>query len=187
MNRKLLGIFAAVALFGACNQPAPKETAKEDILKAHIDTAVMPGDDFFAYANGTWLKHNPIPADETTYGIGELVQNELYAKLLKINEDALKKGEKSGPGQQIGDFWYSAMDSASIEKNGIEPLRDELNKIAAIKTPADVMAQTAHMHRFGANVFFNEGVSQDARHGEDLNRAAEVYAGFPQMPFNLVA
>ena len=112
------------------------------------------------------MKRNSIPADETAYGIGELVEKELRNKLLKINEEALKRGDKTGPGQQIGDFWYSAMDTASIEKNGIEPLRPELDKIAAIKTKEDVLTVAAHMHTYGANVFFDEGVSQDPKHSD---------------------
>ena len=131
-----------------------------------MDTTIRPNDDFFAYANGGWIKRNPIPADETGYGIGELVEKELRNKLLKINEDALKRGDKTGPGQQIGDFWYSAMDTVSIEKNGIEPLRPELDKIAAIKTKEDVLTVAAHMHTYGANVFFDEGVSQDPKHSD---------------------
>ena len=131
-----------------------------------MDTTIRPNDDFFAYANGGWMKRNSIPADETAYGIGELVEKELRNKLLKINEEALKRGDKTGPGQQIGDFWYSAMDTASIEKNGIEPLRPELDKIAAIKTKEDVLTVAAHMHTYGANVFFDEGVSQDPKHSD---------------------
>lgn len=162
MTKKMLGVFALAAMTAACNQPV-KEAAKEDILGAHRDTTVLPNDDFFAYANGGWMKNNPIPGDETTWGVGELVQKELYEKLRHINEEAEQKAEKSGSGQQIGDFWHSAMDSAAIEKNGIEPLRAELDKIAAIKTPADVMNQTAQMHTYGIGVFFGEGVSQDAK------------------------
>ena len=163
-NSKFTGLLAAASLLAACNQPAPP--AKEDILHAHLDTTISPRDDFFGYANNGWIKNNPIPGDETAWGIGELVQKELYVRLQKINEDALKKGDKTGPGQRIGDFWYSAMDTVSIEKNGIEPLRAELNRIAEMKTREDVMTVAAHMHTFGANVFFDEGVTQDPKHSD---------------------
>jgi putative endopeptidase len=168
INRQLIAAIAAIAIASVltgCNQPAATNT-KTDILVADIDTTVRPNDDFFAYANGGWIKQNPIPADETAFGIGELVEKELRNKLLKINEDALKKGDKSGPGQQIADFWYSAMDTVSIEKNGIEPLRTELDGISAMKTKDDVMARAAHMHTYGANVFFDEGVTQDPKHSD---------------------
>ena len=166
MHNKLISILAALSFFTACNSPAPKEAAKQDIIRTDMDTTVKPNDDFFAYANGGWMKHNPIPGDETTWGIGELVQKELYVKLQKINEDALKRADKSGSGQQIGDFWFSAMDTNTIEKNGVEPLRAELSKIAEMKTKEDVLTQAAHMHSYGANVFFDEGVSQDPKHSD---------------------
>lgn len=166
MNNRFWSVIAAMAFISACSQPVPKETVKADILRSDMDTTVRPNDDFFAYANGGWLNANKIPADETSWGIGELVQKELYAKLLKINEDAVKKGDKTGSGQQIGDFWYSAMDTTDIEKNGIMPLRPELDMIAALKTKEDVLKQAAHMHTFGANVFFDEGVSQDPKHSD---------------------
>jgi putative endopeptidase len=168
MNKKFIGVIAAASLLAACNQSATKDNdaKKEDIIRAHMDTTVSPGADFFAYANGGWIKNNQIPADESSYGIGELVEKELRVKLLTINEEAAKKAEKTGPGQQIGDFWYSAMDTVSIEKNGIAPLLGELNKIAAIKTKDEVMAQAAHMHGYGTDVFFEEGVEQDPKHSD---------------------
>ena len=166
MIKRILTVLTAAAIAVSCNQPATKENSNSDILAADRDTTVLPKDDFFAYANGGWMKKNPIPGDETSFGVGELVQRELYEKLRKINEEAEKKGEKSGSGQQIGDFWYSAMDSAGIEKNGIEPLKPELDKIAALKTPKEVMSQAMHMHTFGSSVFFGEGVGQDAKNSE---------------------
>src|SRR5580700_10647673 len=116
MYKKIVGALTAASLIAGCNAPAPKQAAKQDIILADIDTTIKPSDDFFDYANGGWIKRNPIPGDETSYGIGQLVQKELYVRLQKINEDAKKQGDKSGPGQRIGDFWYSAMDTVSIEK-----------------------------------------------------------------------
>ena len=166
MSKKFIAAIALAVTITACNQPATKEGAKQDILVNDMDTTVRANDDFFAYANGRWMKNNQIPADETSWGIGELVQKELYVKLLKINEDAEKKGDKTGNGQQIGDFWYSAMDTVAIEKNGVAPLKPELELISQMKTKEDVMAQAAHMHTYGDNVFFDEGVSQDPKHSD---------------------
>jgi putative endopeptidase len=165
MKRYIVLAATAGTLFAACNSPKPQE-AKKDILRGDLDTTVRPNDDFFAYANGGWMKANQIPADETAWGIGELVQRELYDKLRKINEDAQQKNEKTGSAQQIGDFWFSAMDTVNIEKNGISPLKAELDKIAAMKTKEDVMEQAAHMHTYGAGVFFGEGVDQDPKHSD---------------------
>jgi putative endopeptidase len=168
MNHKFIAVVAATLMCASCNSGSTSDnaTVKEDVLRAHADTTVNPGDDFFAYANGTWVKNNPIPSDEVGYGIGELVDKELRVRLLSINEEALKKGEKTGPGQLIGDFWYSAMDTASIEQQGATPLKAELEKIAALKTPDEVMAQAVAMHKYGVGVFFSGNVTQDAKNSE---------------------
>jgi len=168
MNKKFIAFAAIASLFAACKQPIKQqeEKPKEDIITADRDTTVNPADDFFDYANGGWIKRNPIPADEAGWGIGELVQKELYTRLQKINEDAVKKNAKSGVDQQIGDFWSIGMDSVAADKNGIAPLKDELQKIAALQTKQDVMTQAAHMHTYGVGVFFDEGVSQDSKRSD---------------------
>ena len=166
MYKSLFAIAAVAALTSSCSSPSGKEAAKQDPLAAHLDTTINPAEDFFAYANGGWIKNNPIPSDEVVYGIGQLVDKELRVRLLKINEDAAAKAEKTGPGQQIGDFWYSAMDTLSIEKNGVSPLKPELDKIAALTTREQVMEQAVRMHNYGVEVFFSEGVAQDAKNSD---------------------
>lgn len=160
MNRKFIWLAAVLAT--ACNSPEKKEE-KKDILLVNVDTTLRPGDDFFSYANGGWLKNNPIPDDETSWGIAYLVQNELYDRLKHINEEAVKKNAKSGTDQQIGDFWAAAMDSAAIEKNGVAPLKVELKKIATLSSTEEVMQQAAAMHAYGVGVFFDEAVTQDPK------------------------
>ncbi len=65
-------------------------TSRQDFLRANMDVTINPGDDFFTYANGAWLKAHPIPASEAGWGIGNVVREELYVNLRKINEDSLK-------------------------------------------------------------------------------------------------
>lgn len=168
MTKKFITLLACVALLTACNnnQQETAAHAKPDVLKSNLDSTANPADDFFQYANGGWIKANPIPGDQTSWGIAGVIQDTLFNRLLKINEEALAKNSKKGTDQQIGDFWFSGMDTVAIEKAGIEPLREELNKISAIQTPVDVMTQAAHMHTFGVGVFFGEGVSQDAKNSE---------------------
>lgn len=156
---------AVIFFLSACNRQQPKP-AVEDILTAHFDTTVKPNEDFFHFANGGWIKKNPIPNDEASWGIGSLVQEELYNRLKHINEEAVKKGAKAGVDQQIADFWYSGMDTMSIEQKGIEPLKPELEAISALKTTNELMSQVAKMHTYGVNAFFGEGVQQDAKNSD---------------------
>lgn len=166
MNKKFIGIIAVAASLVACKNGTQQQATKGDVLIANMDTTINPADDFFEYANGGWIKANPIPAEETGWGIANLVQEELYKRLLHINEEALKKNAKSGTDQQIGDFWFSAMDTVSIEKEGINPLKPELDKIYALTDAKALMAYIAYAHENGVGLFFGEGVSQDAMNSE---------------------
>lgn len=102
---------------------------------ANMDTTVRPGDDFFQYANGQWLKKTEIPGDKTRWGsFDELAQrtNEDVKVLLEKAANANEKiGTNSG---NIGAFFKSGMDTMLIEKAGIAPIQSLLDEIAAIKS-----------------------------------------------------
>jgi putative endopeptidase len=169
INKGVAGFLGLAVMLASCAGEGGKNEGKEkkeDILVANMDTTVNPADDFFDYAQGAWVKRTNIPAEETSWGIGQLVQAEIYERKKAINDEALKKNAKSGTDQQIGDFWYSGMDTASIEKEGINPLRPELNKIEAIRTPQDVMAVAAYLHTIGVGAFYSEGVGQDSKRSD---------------------
>lgn len=94
--RQLIAAITIASIFAACNNATHQSEdnkPKEDILKAHVDTSIHPGDDFFVFANGRWIKENPIPSDETSWGIADLVDNELYTRKLAICEAAAKKSQ----------------------------------------------------------------------------------------------
>lgn len=181
MNRKLILLLAAAVGFSACtNQEKKRSETKKDIITANIDSTVSPADDFFEYAEGGWIKKNPIPADQTSWGIGYLVQEELYERLRKINEEALREKASSGTGQKIGDFWYSGMDTVSIEKEGIRPLKPEIDRINQASGPKEIMSVAAHLHSIGVGVFFSDFVSQDAKKSDEM--AYYLYQGGIGMP-----
>lgn len=167
MNRSLMLVLAFVATVTACKDSGKKEAAKEDILKMNADTTIHPGDDFFAYANGAWIKNNPIPGDETGWGIGNMVNEELYKRKLAINEEAVKSSD-GGVNKMIANFWQAGMDTSKIEQEGIKPLQAELDKIAVIQTPEQIVEVAAQMHKYGVGVFFSEGASQDAMYSDKM-------------------
>src|SRR5215471_6378937 len=123
----------AVTICGSCNNSDSTSTAKKDFLYDNLDSTVSPAQDFFEYANGGWLRRNPIPADQSSWGIGNLVVEENLKRLREISENAAKAHASTGSTEQkIGDFWSTAMDSAKIEENGLKPLQPYFNKINAI-------------------------------------------------------
>ena len=127
---------------------------------------VSPAEDFFQYANGGWIKRNPIPPEESMWGVGNLVQEDIYNRLRKINEDAAAKKAANGTVEQkIGDFWFSSMDSADIDQRGLQPLQADLKKILDIKSKDD-QSVAAEFHTKGINVFFSDYVGQDDKNSE---------------------
>ncbi len=140
-----------------------------DILHAALDTTVAPGNDFFAYANGTWIKNNPIPASESNMGIGKKVQDEIYARLRQTSVEAADAKAAAGSNQQkIGDFWAVAMDSVKADKLGATPLKPELDRIAAMKSVADVPGVVGHEIRLGVNVLLGPRVGQDDKNSDKM-------------------
>lgn len=153
-------------LLGACCLVAfscKNKVETADILVSDMDTSVNPGNDFFSYANGGWIKRNPIPADQSSWGIGYLVEEELYLRKRKINEKAVEDRANGGISQKIADFWESGMDSAGIEQQGIQPLKAELDAIDAIHNTGDLVREVADLHAKGTGPMFDEGVAQDAK------------------------
>ena len=142
---------------------------KPDLLHAALDTTVAPGDDFFRYANGTWLRQHPIPASESNWGIGKEVQNEVYARLRQTSIEAAGANAAVGSNQQkIGDFWAVGLDSVKADKLGTAPLKAELDRIAAMKTVAEVPGVIAHLLPLGVNALIGLGVGQDAKNSDQM-------------------
>jgi endothelin-converting enzyme/putative endopeptidase len=146
MKRTLL--FAASALLlAACSGP---ETTAPPVPGAAIgsfgvdlsvmDTAVKPGDDFYAYVNGKWLSSFEMPADKARYGVFDDLRDKAEADVHAIVLDLAKAAPAAGTTEQkVADFFSSWMDEATIEARGIEPLKPYLEQIRAASTYADLM------------------------------------------------
>ncbi len=166
MIKKISVLFSIIYSLLACNDTHNASKVQPDFLAKNIDTTVNPANDFFLYAEGNWLKNTEIPEEESSWGIGNLVQEEIYSRLRKINEDALNKSSGKGIEQQIGDFWYSGMDTLSMEKLGLQPLTPDLDNINKIQTTKDLINVTADFHNKGIRVLFNDFVQQDDKNSE---------------------
>ncbi len=138
-----------------------------DFLTRIIDTSVNPGVDFFKYATGTWMKNNPIPESERAWGIANLVQEETYTRLKIILEEAKDSHSPAGSNQQkIGDYYFTGMDSLGIDKQGLDPIKPELEKINDIKNIDDLISVIALLKREGVNAMFSMGVGQDDKNSD---------------------
>jgi putative endopeptidase len=184
MTKNILALPLLAALATACHSSSTSTAGtagKPDLLHAALDTTVAPGDDFFSYANGTWIKNHPIPASESNSGIGIEVQKEVYARLRETSVEAAKANAAPGSNQQkIGDFWAVGIDSAKANQLGASPIKPELDRIAALKTVADVQAVIAHELQLGVRALIGPRVGQDDKNSDQM--ALHLYQGGLGLP-----
>ena len=113
------------------------------------------------------MKNNPIPESERAWGIGNLVQEETYARIKSILEEAASKSYTKGMSKQkVGDFYFSGMDTINIEKQGISPLKPELNKINSIKNKQELFNVVARLQIMGIDALFGDFVGQDQKNSD---------------------
>ncbi len=104
-----------------------------------MDASVKPGDDFFKYVNGSWDKRTQIAPDRISAGVDVVLVDEAEQQVRDIVEGLAKDPQKAGPGgKRVGDLYAAWMDEKGIEARGTAPLKPYLDKIAALKTKAEV-------------------------------------------------
>ncbi|MBS1729336.1 MAG: M13 family metallopeptidase [Bacteroidetes bacterium] len=162
--KNVLPIFILIGGLISCNTNKTNSTDKKDVLAANMDTTVNPADDFFDYANGGWIKNNPIPEDQSSWGIASLVIQENQKRLKEIAENAAKANAAAGTAdQKIGDFWKTAMDSVKIEQQGIQPIQSYLDKINALTDVPSLQKAFADLAILGIDGPISFSIGQDAK------------------------
>jgi putative endopeptidase len=132
--------FIAFALLAACAQDAPKQDA-HGINVGDMDRSVTPGDNFYLYCNGDWIKRTEIPPDRSRIGVFTTLADLSDKRTASLIEEAAKNGGAAGSGpHKIADLYNSYMDEAAIEAKGLTPLEPHLKAIAAIKNKKELAA-----------------------------------------------
>jgi putative endopeptidase len=175
----LLSISTILSVGTGC-KPEKKEV--QAISPSNIDTTVKAGDDFYAYANGNWLKNNPIPAEYSRFGAFEALEEENYIQLQDIMKEAsADKNAKNGSiNQKIRDFYNSGMDTLKIEKAGITPLKADLEKIDKIASSSEFMSWIIGQHACGSAPLFYFFGAQDEKNSNMV--IAQIYQGGLGLP-----
>ncbi len=141
---------------------------------AHFDVAGMDNstsacNDFYQYANGGWLKANPIPAAYPAWGVGNVLNEKNRDVLHEILEAAAKNtaARKGSNEQKVGDYYASCMDEAKIEGEGLKPIQAELDLISKVTDQKSLQAEIAHLHRLGYNALFGSGSNRDFKNASE--------------------
>jgi len=180
-----VSVITATALLA---EPQPQTAPSAPPLDpSNMDSSVKPGDDFFRYVNGGWIKRTEIPPEYSRWGA--------FNELIERNNDALHTiAEKASQTQvdpklapetqKVGDYYASGMDEKTIEAMRTKPLQEEFNRIDAIKDRKDVLAEIGHLHSIGISAFFNFGAGQDAKDStRDIAQALQGGLGMPDRDY----
>jgi putative endopeptidase len=163
-NLAPLSFAAILFLFGSCNNQSNNvATSEPDALVANIDSTVKPSDDFFHFANGKWFKNHPIPNSEQQNGLWQLIGDTINAQIRNLCETSAKltNAEPGSAKQKIGDFFYTAMDSVTLNKNGIADIKPDLDNIDRIKDLKGIAEEAAYIQTVSGSPLFDFGVGQD--------------------------
>jgi len=130
--------------------------------KAGMDTSIVPGNNFYDYANGTWAKNTAIPADKSNYGMFTLLDDLSRERTKSLIENAAQD-----PNSRIGAVYASFMDQATIEAKGLAPIKPWLNQISGLKSKAGLASLYAAAGKMGVGTPFGGYVGQDDKSPED--------------------
>ena len=163
MKKYVLALAAMGMMVTGCNQKGEKSmTSGIDV--ANMDTTVAPGTDFYRYACGGWIDSHPLRDEYARFGSFEAL-DELSVEQVKtlLNELAAQTHEEGSVGQKIGTLYNVVMDSAKQNAQGIEPLKGDLERVAAVKTREELQQLLFNMHLKGMGNMFSFYVGADAK------------------------
>ena len=166
MNKKNYVAVATLAfamLTSCAGQKEAKSTSGIDL--ANMDTTVSAGTDFFRYACGGWNDAHPLTAEYSRYGtFDELFENS-QKQLRELIEGlaAQKNNQAASAAQKIGDLYNMAMDSVTLNKQGAEPVKAMLDKIAGMKDKSEIVPMMTEMAHIGIGTYFHSYVYADPK------------------------
>lgn len=171
---------ASILALGACSTPAVQTSAVEPAVAttpavaapmrpqptygnfgmdmAGMDRTILPGNDFYGYANGQWARSTPIPADKSNFGMFSVLGDLSLDRTRGILDSA-----RGDPSSAIGRAYASYLDEAGIEARGLAPLTPWLSEIRGLSSKAGYAALAAKADRAGISTLFGGYVGQDDR------------------------
>jgi len=162
----LLALLSGSFLIGCSSSKVKKSDAAQlqTIDVKALDTNISPADDFFLFANGTWIANTQIPASESRWGsFNELEQANNQKLVALLKEAAENPGEIGSQNQLLGSYFKSYTDMARRNELGLLPILDDLQKIKAFQNIDGLQTLVSSLHKDGIGAFFGFGVGQDLK------------------------
>ena len=175
----------SVCLFAVSAIAADKVLKPLD--KTDLDTTASACFDFNQYANGGWLKKNPIPPAYSNWGVANVLEEKNREILRSILEKSAKSKAAAGTNEQkVSDYYATCMDEGAIEAQGLKLLRPELERIAAVKNVGELQAEIAHLHAAGFSPLFFFTSAPDRKNSEEIIVASgQAGLGMPDREYYL--
>ena len=129
----LLAAGTSALLLSAALTAAVPSNAASGLDLAGIERAVMPGDDFFRYANGAWIARTEIPPDRASFGVDAIVEELTRKRTVELIQGAAQHAAAHSDAAKVGTYYAAYLDEAGIESAGLKPLQPALERIEAIK------------------------------------------------------
>ncbi len=133
-----------------------------------MNLSVKPGDDFYEYADGSWIKSHPVPADKSRYSEFDIVGDRTEDRIKEIVESAANNtsAPEGSLEQKIGEFYRVGMDNATRDKQRLDPIKDKLMLIDTISNSSDVQAVSTQMLDYGINPLFSMRAVPDKKNSK---------------------
>jgi len=186
-TKTLIAIATTAALFTSCagKKEETKPTGPLAIDIANMDTTVRPQDDFYQYANGTWLKNNPVPSTDSRWGSFSQLMEDNLKKLKGILEETAKKENANGSNaQKIGDYFFTYMDSVKKNAEGVKPLSPYLKQVDDLKSNSELVNVITNLQLKGVRVAWGLYVSSDPKSSNvNIAQANQGGLGLPDKEY----
>lgn len=174
---KYLPILAICLMTTGCNSSKQQATSTSGLDLANLDTTALPGTDFYQYACGGWMKNHPLTDEYSRFGSFDMLAENNRKQLRGLIEElAATQHEAGSIAQKVGDLYNIAMDSVKLNKEGVAPIKPELEKIAAIKDKSEIYPLIAEMQKNGMYPYFAVYIGADDMNSS-MNMVHAVQAG----------
>jgi len=184
--KQFYGFFVlAFVILASCSTNVKERMTTSKQMKpldtSNMSLSVDPGKDFYRYANGQWMKNNPIPDDKARYGSFDELQESNNEKIRElIKELSAQEAEEGSLTQKIRDFYNSGMDTTRINELGYAPVKPYLEQINAVTSIEDLFSLAGNLQSKGVSYLFSMYAGQDRKNSEMM--IANLYQNGLSMP-----